>query len=158
MKAALLYRSFHPPWGSQNIGTFIGNILRVGKPGKFCVPNRISGNNWTEFFKAHKPGKVQGKHGRMGCQCEGYISYIQLHNLTAFMEEGRLGLPTCPDALPAYFRNSPKAVYPACSQTHWYCPVLVNWNYAGWVNWGMEQAKWKRRVGGWYILYGTRCY
>lgn len=34
-------------------------------------------------------------------------------------------------ALPAYFRNSPKAIYLACSQTHWYCPVLVNWNFAG---------------------------
>jgi len=44
----------------------------------------------------------------------------------------------------------PKAVYPPCSQTHWYCPVLVNWNFAGWANSGMEHAKGKRGTGGWH--------
>jgi hypothetical protein len=29
------------------------------------LPDRISGNVGAEFIKAHKPGKVQGKWGKM---------------------------------------------------------------------------------------------
>jgi hypothetical protein len=112
------------------MGTIIENILfyELQNQGNLASRTEFRGTSGQSPLKPINPVKTRKNGEEWGANVEGI--YLVHPTASPHCLHGRsyLGLSTCPDVFPAYFRNSPEAVYPACSQTYWYCAVLVNWN------------------------------
>ena len=120
----------------------------------------VGGTSGQSSLKPTNPEKSRENGEEWGANVKGISRTVHPTASPHYLcgRGGLLRLSTCSEGLSAYFRSSPEAFYPASSQAIWYCPFLAKQNFAGTVNWGMEQAKGQRRVGGWYILYGTEKY
>jgi len=68
LKSVLHLEIFPPMWKSQNLCSFVKNILMlwVGETRVIWRPEQNFGFTGTEFFKTHKLGNVPWKLGRIG--------------------------------------------------------------------------------------------